>query len=110
MAVTFVKWLHLTILIFVFAGAFLPQKFLLGYLIFLPLVVVQWWLNRGTCILTNLENWLEGNQKRRSDQQGQFIKTILGKFFDPLPEDKTIKLGLYVILISMWLIAWIRFL
>ena len=50
---------HVVALLFIVLGWANPARGgLLAYLIFLPLMVLHWKLNRDTCILNSIENWL----------------------------------------------------
>ncbi|MGB3401623.1 MAG: DUF2784 family protein [Microcoleaceae cyanobacterium] len=103
------KLLHLSILIFVILGGFSPNLFLCKiHLILIPLMILQWQLNQGTCILTNIENALEDTSPEKQQQQGQFIKSLLSRCFNPLPSDQTIKIGIYSIILMAWSISAIR--
>jgi len=94
------KFIHLAVVFFILFG-FLSSAnpLLITHLILVPVVVLQWRFNDGTCFLTNLENFFRGGSsaKPKSEQQGQFTKNLLGLCFNPLPSDAKIKLGLYVL-------------
>lgn len=107
--ITVLKLIHLFVLLFVIFGWILPSySLLLIHLVFIPVMIGQWQLNQGTCILTNIENYLRGNQQVKNQQQGQFIKGILGKVFNPLPTDATIKKIVYVVIAISWLVSAFR--
>ncbi len=99
------KIVHLVILLFVVFGWLLPRNWLLIHLIFVPLMVLQWQFNQGSCILTNWENAIRGNTKIKTQQQGQFIKGILGKFCQPLPSDAVIKRWVYGVIALSWILS-----
>ena len=80
------------------------------WLVLIPLMVLQWQLNKGTCLLTNLENFLLDEKVERSEQQGQFIKGLLAKFCKEIPSDTWIKFGLYGIVLLSWTTSWLRYL
>ena len=103
------KLLHLSLLIFVILGEFSPNLFLCKiHLILIPLMILQWQLNQGTCILTNIENALQDISPEKKQQQGQFIKSLLSRCFNPLPSDQTIKIGVYSTIVMAWLISALR--
>lgn len=103
LAIRLLKALHLVSLLFLLFGFLSPLRSILWlHLLFVPGVVLQWRLNRGTCLLTNLENRLSGTGIQKSRQQGQFIKGILRLCFDPLPPDPVIKFWLYALIWSSW--------
>ncbi|MDY7022300.1 MAG: DUF2784 family protein [Cyanobacteriota bacterium] len=102
------KFLHILILFFVMFGWLIPsQVWRIIHLIFIPAMIVQWQFNQGTCILTNFENKLRGETAQKQQQQGQFIKGLLGKYFQPLPSDQIIKNLIYGIITTSWLFSWI---
>lgn len=104
--VAVIKISHLTILLFVVLGWLINNSILLIiHLIFLPIMIIQWQLNQGTCILTNLENFFQGAVAEKTEQQGQFIKTILGEYIEPLPTDATLKKIVYGIIFLSWLLS-----
>jgi hypothetical protein len=103
------KLLHLSLLIFVILGGFSPNLLLCKiHLIIIPLMVLQWQLNQGTCILTNIENALQDASPNKKKQQGQFIKHLLSRCFNPLPSDQSIKIGIYSTITVAWSISAIR--
>jgi hypothetical protein len=72
-------------------------------------MILQWRFNQGTCLLTNLENWIDGaGPGQKKEQDGQFIKSLLGIFCREIPADRTIKKGLYILLWSGFAISGIR--
>ncbi|MGB3533189.1 MAG: DUF2784 family protein [Microcoleaceae cyanobacterium] len=107
--INILKSLHLSFLIFVILGQFSPYLLLCKlHLIVIPLMILQWQLNQGTCILTNIENALQQNSSEKQQQQGQFIKSLLSRCFNPLPSDKMIKISIYSIIMIAWSISAIR--
>ncbi|MEB3283607.1 MAG: DUF2784 family protein [Lyngbya sp.] len=98
------KCLHFLILFFVVFGWIIPSQFWrVIHLLFVPAMILQWQFNQGTCLLTNLENKLRGETSEKQQQQGQFIKSLLERCFNPLPSDETLKKGVYGIIITSWL-------
>jgi hypothetical protein len=73
--------IHVAVLMAVVFGWALPgRNWLLGYLIFLPLMFVHWKLNGGACILNNLENWLRHRRWRAPQtnrEEGAWLRTLL---------------------------------
>jgi hypothetical protein len=107
--VQILKLLHLSLLIFVILGGFSPQLLLCKiHLILIPLMILQWQLNQGTCILTNIENALQDVSPDKKQQQGQFIKRLLSRCFNSIPSDQSIKIGIYSTIAVAWSISAIR--
>ncbi len=51
---------------------------LVFYLVFLPLVAMQWLVNRGSCVIGNIETLIRTRRWRDPDtmREGRFISTI----------------------------------
>ena len=107
--IAILKYLHLATVLFLLLGALSNQPTLLAaHVLLVPLVMLQWRLNDGTCILTNLENKLQHAEKPKNEQQGQFIKGLLAKVCKELPSDQKIKFWLYAILWTGWSVSFIK--
>jgi hypothetical protein len=103
------RFTHLLVLVFMLTGWLLPWKSAwFAHVATIPAMMLQWRFNRGTCLLTNLENFIRGNQVARDAQQGQFIKGLLGKCCNPIPPDHKIKFWLYTILWSVFSLSLLR--
>ena len=64
---------------FVLAGWVLPFAEALGfYLVLLPMMAGQWVINRGSCILNNIETWLRSGRWRDSSnpEEGHFLAML----------------------------------
>jgi hypothetical protein len=73
--------IHVAVLAGVVLGWALPGRdWLAAYLVFLPLMFLHWKLNRGACILSNLENWLRHRRWRAQQtnrEEGAWLRTVL---------------------------------
>jgi hypothetical protein len=108
-AVFCLKALHLAILLFSLSGWLLPANLLWIYVLWIPAMVVQWQLNQGTCLLTNLENFLvPAARKEKPQQQGQLIKSLFLLCCDCVPGDRALKYLVYVTLGACWSIGCLR--
>jgi hypothetical protein len=108
----FCFWLHVAVFLFIALGWTLPARpALLAYLVFLPLVVLHWRLNRGACMLNNLENWLRHRRWRvaNNPEEGAWLRTLLaaatGMSLSPAAMDRLIygAMGLF------WLLGIVHF-
>ena len=100
------RFIHLLVLVFMLIGWAFPWKAAwIAHAVTIPAMMLQWRFNKGTCLLTNLENFIKGNLVERNAQQGQFIKGLLGKCFNPLPADHKIKFWLYAILWTVFAVS-----
>ena len=72
---------HIAVLVYVVLGWGVPLRaWLLFYLIFLPIMVLHWKLNRDACILNNLENWVRVRRWRAPEtnrEEGAWLRTLL---------------------------------
>jgi hypothetical protein len=70
--------IHVAFLIFIVTGWML-RPVLIVYLVFLPLMVLQWRLNKGTCILNNLESLIRTGRWRNpaNIEEGAWMKTLV---------------------------------
>ena len=72
---------HIAVLGMVILGWALPSRaWLIGYLIFLPLMFLSWKLNRDACLLNNVENWLRYRRWRAPEnnrEEGAWLRTLL---------------------------------
>ena len=56
---------HLLISAYVLLGWSIPSPAaLLFYLLLLPAIAAQWHINRGCCVINNLESWLRSGRGR----------------------------------------------
>ena len=73
--------IHIGVLAYVVLGWAWPGRdWLVFYLVFLPLMFLHWKLNRGACILSNLENWLRHRRWRMPQtnrEEGAWLRTLL---------------------------------
>jgi hypothetical protein len=72
---------HIAVLASVVLGWLMPGRtWLIAYLIFLPAMFLHWKLNRGACVLNNLENWLRHRRWRAPQsnrEEGAWLRTLL---------------------------------
>lgn len=77
--------LHYGVLAYGLIGWAIPiAEALIFYLIFLPLLVVQWWFNRDSCILDNVETWLTTGIWRAPQHnpgEGNFVRNLIERVF-----------------------------
>jgi hypothetical protein len=100
--------LHLAIMIFIIAGWALPVPGLLVfYLALLPAVVLQWQLNRGSCVLNNIESLLRTRRWRDpgNAEEGAWLlglaRSALGLELRPAQLDVLV----LTVLILFWVLA-----
>ncbi len=105
-----IRLLHHAIVLFVLFAWALPLPELWAvHIIFIPLMIVQWKLNKDMCLLSNLEHALLGNGFYPQEEEVSFVKSLLARFIDPLPSDRLIEAGMYLLMAVSWTISWLRF-
>ena len=98
-----VVYVHYAVLVYSLFGWLIPGPVALTvYLSAQVLMVIQWKFNHGTCILTNIENWLKGVPwSQRGEQQGDFIGGIIRKVLKIDPTDRQIEWFVYGVMIIL---------
>ena len=98
-SIVVLRLLHLFVMLFMVLGWMLPgADFLKIHVATVPLVILQWRFNGGTCLLTNIENIIADKRREKSEQQGEFIKAVLSQCMKDLPSDSQLKIGIYTVL------------
>jgi len=109
----FCFWLHVAVFLFIALGWALPGRAaLLVYLAFLPLVVAHWRLNRGACMLNNLENWLRHGRWRAggaNPEEGAWLKNLLRRTTGLALSARVMDRLVYGAMALFWLMAWAHF-
>ena len=107
-------WFHIVVLVLIVAGWALPARpALLAYLVFLPLVVGQWRVNRGACILNNLENWLRHGRWRapeQNEEEGAWLRTLIRRQTGIALTRERMDLVIYAAMALFWGLALAHFL
>jgi hypothetical protein len=70
--------LHIAVLVYILIGWALPAG--VGfYVVFLPLMVLHWHLNRNACVLNNLETLIRTGHWRdpHNCEEGGWLKTLI---------------------------------
>ena len=108
----FCFWLHVAMLLFIVAGWLLPVRALLiGYLVFLPLVMAHWKLNRDACVLNNIETWLRHRRWRAPDknpEEGAWLRTLIQRDLTGIALTRRggMDLIIYGAMAGFWALAW----
>lgn len=77
------------------------------YLIYLPALMIQWFFNKNSCVINNIEsklktgNWrIEGNP-----EEGGFVKTALLRIFGWAPSDMVFEVLIRSVMVVLWFVA-----
>ncbi|HEY1612521.1 MAG TPA: hypothetical protein VGF97_02365 [Rhizomicrobium sp.] len=75
-------WLHVAVMIYIVIGWLVPvHAALVFYLVFLPTMATQWWFNRNSCVLNNLESLMRHGRWRdsRNVEEGAWLRHLVGR-------------------------------
>lgn len=108
----FCFYLHLAVMVFVVGGWLLPWRAaLVVHLVMVPGMVLIWQLNKDTCILNNIENWLRDGKWRNKEanpEEGAWLLTlarnVTGFEFSATFIDRLT----YSVLVLAWLVSLAR--
>ena len=80
---------------------------LIFYLVFLPLVAMQWLVNRGSCVISNIETLLRARQWRDPavEREGRFISTILLFVFGVKASASTVDTLSFGAILVLWFLG-----
>ena len=88
-----------------------PDWLLVFYLLLLPAVATQWYVNRGSCVINNLESWLRNGRWRdpHNPEEGGFLLMICHWLFRVRPHPSVLDKLCYAAVLIFWLLAVSRF-
>jgi len=98
-------WLHFAVMLYILAGWSIPYRPALAvYLAFLPAVAVQWWFNKNSCVLNNLESKLRtGSWRHESNaEEGAWLKTLIRDWLGIELTALQVELLTYAVLAVLW--------
>lgn len=80
---------------------------LVFYMLFLPAVVVQWWINRNSCVLNNLESLLRSGRWRDPSnlEEGAWLLTMVKHTLRLQISPMLLNLLVYVSMLAFWALA-----
>ena len=99
---------HLLISTYVLLGWGIPSTpALLFYTVLLPAIATQWHVNRGCCVINNLESWLRSGRGRDPDnkEEGAFLSMLSDWLFRVRPHPVLLDRFSYATLLMLWLLA-----
>ena len=101
-----VYFIHVMLICFVWIGFMLPKKYLIYYLIVLPIMFIYWQLNDNRCIFSQIENKIRG--RTTTPNVYQYFSILLSKHGINVSYKTTKTIIVYGISIC-WLIAFFRY-
>jgi hypothetical protein len=94
---------HIAVLIFIVTGWAL-RPLLIFYLVFLPGMMLQWRLNKGTCVLNNLESLIRAGRWRdpANVEEGAWIKTLVHRATGLNFTVAQLDVIIYAVIVVLW--------
>jgi hypothetical protein len=99
---------HLAVGGYLVLGWMVPVAMALAfYLVLLPVVAVQWLINRGSCVINNIETWLRHGRWRdpRNPEEGGWLQMLAHRLFRRRPSHATLDMLSYASIAALWLLA-----
>jgi hypothetical protein len=100
--------LHIGVGGFVLGGWLLSStEALLLYLVVLPAMATQWAINRGSCLINNVETYIRTGRWRdpHCGEEGKFLLMMCDWFFSTRPSPQAVDRFSYSIVIFLWFLA-----
>ena len=107
-----VYYVHLVVLLYNLLGWIIPGPIaLICFLSSQVITILQWKFNQGTCILTNIENYINGVPwPERGAQEGDFISGLIKKILKIEPTPIQLEWVIYGIMVSLFTLDIVIFL
>ena len=103
---------HLAIGFYILVGWIVSSPpALVFYLLLLPLIATQWYVNRGSCVVNNMESWLRSGRWRdpSNPEEGGFLRMLCHWAFRVRPHPVVLDRFCYGTVLILWLLAASRF-
>jgi len=98
-------WLHFGVMLYVLLGWSAPTRAaLVFYELFLPAVAIQWWFNKNSCVLNNLESKIRTGSWRSpaNPEEGAWLLTLIRSWLGLPVTPLQMEFVTYGILIALW--------
>jgi len=102
---------HLLVSAYVLLGWIIPSPAaLLFYMVLLPAIAAQWHINRGCCVINNLESWLRSGRGRDpgNREEGAFLLMLSNWLFRVRPHPVLLDRFSYSTVFVLWLVAFLH--
>jgi hypothetical protein len=99
---------HLAVGAFVLAGWLISStEALLLYLLLLPAMATQWALNRGSCVINNIETWLRTGRWRDEEngEDGRYLIMLFNWLFAMRPDPASLDRLSYSVVLFLWILG-----
>ena len=97
--------LHFVVMIFIVTGwAMWWRGALLFYLVFVPLVTLQWQFNRNSCVLNNLESLIRSGTWRDlgNEEEGAWLRTLAKDVLGLRVQPAQMEAFIYIVMLVLW--------
>jgi hypothetical protein len=95
-------------MIFIVLGWLIPSRAaLFFYLSLLPVIVVQWWFNKNSCLLNNVESFLRSGRWRSTanPEEGAWLGTLARSLLGIQPTPLQVEIFTYAVMALFWLLG-----
>lgn len=91
----------------VFGWLVSPAPALTVYLLLLPAMATQWYVNRGSCVMNNVESWLRSGRWRdpNNPEEGGFLLMLCHWLFRVRPHPLVLDRFSYATVLILWILA-----
>lgn len=99
---------HLVVGAYICLGWFLSSPETLPfYLLLLPAVMTQWYVNQGSCVMNNIESWLRSGRWRdpSNPEEAGFLLMLSQWMFGIRPHPAVLDRFSYAAILILWLLA-----
>jgi hypothetical protein len=103
---------HLAVGAYILFGWIVSSPPVLGfYLLLLPAIATQWYVNRGSCVMNNVESWLRSGRWRdpANPEEAGFLLMLCHWLFRARPHPTVLDRFSYAAVLILWLLAASRF-
>lgn len=100
---------HMALVIYGLLGWLIPSEpWLIAHLVFIPGLLLVWYVNDGVCPLNNLEARLLTGNWRNADnaEEGGFLRALVIRYLKLEPTQPQMDAITYAIMGFVWLLSW----
>jgi hypothetical protein len=98
-------WLHFGVMLYIVLGWSAPSRAaLVFYELFLPAVAIQWWFNKNSCVLNNVESKIRTGRWRNpsNPEEGAWLLTLVRSWLHVPITPSQMDVLTYGVLVVLW--------
>ncbi|MFL6690826.1 MAG: hypothetical protein ACJ8IR_11665 [Alphaproteobacteria bacterium] len=102
---------HFLPLLYALTGWLAPDHtWLIVYLIFIPALFLQWKLNKGACVLNNIESLIRSGRWRNpaNREEGAWLRTLMNERTGWNLSRAQMDMVINAVMLALWLLAFAR--